>query len=116
MPFQISVFSQIVANYKTLRENYSISFIGCTATNTLWPCTQNILPTEMLDVFKETICQEEQYCTITEQEIKQKHWLNVCSEELLDIYSRIVNPKETRFIQLKFAEGDDAQLSFTGLL
>ena len=72
LPFQISVFLQIVANYNTLWENYSISFIGCTKSNTLWSCTQKNSATEMLDVFGKTICQEELYCTITEQEIKQK--------------------------------------------
>ena len=55
LPFQISVFSQIVAHYNTLRENYSISFIGCTESNTLWSCTQKISATEMLDVFEKNL-------------------------------------------------------------
>ena len=114
LPFQISVFSQIVAHYNTLRENYSISFIGCTESNTLWSCTQKISATEMLDVF-DFFCQEEQYCTITEQEIKQKTWPNVCSDDLLDIFKHIDDPKKTRFIQLNFAKGDGVHLGYTGL-
>ena len=93
LPFWISVFLQIVANYNTIRENYSISFIGCTESNTLWSCTQKNLATEMLDVFEKTICQEELYFTITEQEIKQKTWPNVCSDDLLDIFNRIDDQK-----------------------
>ena len=67
--FQISIFSEIVAHYNTLREKYSISFIGCTPKNTLRSCTQKIMATEMLDVFKKND-QEKKYYTITEQEIK----------------------------------------------
>ena len=115
LPFQISVFLQIVANYNTLRENYSISFISCTKSNTLWSYTQKISATEMLDVFGKKICQEEQYCTITEQEIKQKTWPNVCSDDLLDIFKRIHDPGKIRFIQLIFAKGDDVHLGYTSL-
>ena len=56
LPFQISAFLQIVANYNTLWENSSILFIGCTESNTLWSCTKKKLATEMLDVFEKTIC------------------------------------------------------------
>ena len=52
LPFQISIFSQIVAHYNILREKYSISFIGCTPKNTLWFCTQKIVAKEMLDDFE----------------------------------------------------------------
>ena len=52
LPFQLSIFSQIVAHYNILRENYSISFIGCTQKNTLWSCTQEIVAKEMLEVFE----------------------------------------------------------------
>ena len=100
--FQISVFPQIVANYNTLREKYSISFIGCTKKNTLWSCTQKYLATQMLDVFEKIIDQEELYCTITEQEIKQKSWPNVCSEDLLEIFCRIDNPKKNTFYSTHF--------------
>ena len=71
-PFQISFFSQIVANIKTLKKKYSISFIGCTDNNTLWSCTQNISKAEMQQVFDKKIDQEELYCTVTKQEIKEK--------------------------------------------
>ena len=51
LPFQISFFSQIVANIKTLKKNYSIAFIGCTGKNTLWSCTQRISKAEMQQVY-----------------------------------------------------------------
>ena len=50
LPFQISFFSQIVANIKTLKKNYSIAFFGCTSKNTLWSCTQNISKAEIQQV------------------------------------------------------------------
>ena len=115
LPFQILVFSQIVAHYNTLRDNYSISFIGCTESNVLWSCTQQISAKKRLDVFENKICQEEQYCTITEQEIKQNTWPNICSDDMLDIFKRIDDPGNTRFIQLIFAKGDDVHLGYTGL-
>ena len=61
------------------------------------------------------IGQEEQYCTITEQEIKQKTWPSVCSDDMLDIFKRIDDPGNTCFIQLIFAKGDDVHLGYTGL-
>ena len=64
---------------------------------------------------KKTICQEELYCTITEQEIKQKNWPNVCSDDLLDIFNCIDDSKKKPFIQLIFAKGDDVHLGYTGL-
>ena len=69
----------------------------------------------MLDVFEETINQEELYCTITKQEIKQKSRPNVCSVDLLEIFYRINNPKNRRFIQLIFAKGGNVHLGYTGL-
>ena len=59
LPFQISIFTEIVAHYDILREKYSISFVECTPNNTLWSCTQNIVAKEMIDVFEKTIDQEE---------------------------------------------------------
>ena len=41
---------------------------------------------------------------------------NVCRNDLLHIFSRIVNPKGTRFIQLKYAEVGDSHLGYIGLL
>ena len=116
LPFQISFFSQIVANYKILKENYSISFVGCTKNNTLWSCTQRISVTDMLQVFEKKICQEKQYCSVTKQEIKECDLTNVCRNNLLHIYSRIANPKDTRFIQLMYAEVGDSHLGYRDLL
>ena len=42
--------------------------------------------------------------------------MNVRHDKLLDIFNCIENPTDTRFIQLKYAEGGDAHLGFTGLL
>ena len=70
--FKYLFFSQIVANNKTLKKNYSISFIGCTKNNTLWSCTQKISKAEIQQVFGKKIDQGELYCTVTEQEIKEK--------------------------------------------
>ena len=115
LPFQLSIFSQIVAHYNTLREKYSISFIGCTQKNTLWSCTQEIVPKEMLEVFEKNINQEEQYCIITDQEIKQNSRFNVDTDQLLEIFNRIENPANIRFIQLTLAKGDDLHLGYVGL-
>ena len=41
---------------------------------------------------------------------------NVCRNDLLHIYSRIVNPKDTHFIQLKYAEVGDSHLGYRDLL
>ena len=57
--------------FKTLKENYSISFIGCTGNNTVWSCTQKMSGLEIQQVFDKNNCQEEQYCTVTEQEINE---------------------------------------------
>ena len=70
----------------------------------------------MQQVFVKIICQEELYCTVTEQEIKEKDWLKVRGDELLDIFNHIDNPTDTRFIQLEYAADGDANLGFTGLL
>ena len=67
LPFQIFFSSQIVANIKTLKKSYSISFIGCTNNNTLWSCNQKISKAEMQQVFDKKIDQEELYYTVTEQ-------------------------------------------------
>ena len=92
LPFQISIFTEIVAHYDILREKYSISFVDCTPNNTLWSCTQNIVATEMIDVFEKTIDQEEKYCTIKVQEIKQNGLTNVVrTEDLQEIFSCINN-------------------------
>ena len=61
------------------------------------------------------IGQEEKYCTITEQEIKQNTWPNVFSDDMPDIFKRINEPGNTRFIQLICAKGDDVHLRYTGL-
>ena len=102
LPFQISIFSEIVAYYNIFWEKYSISFIGCTPKNTLLSCTQKIVATEMLDVFKKNFDQEEQYCTITEQEIKQNHLSNVRSDNLLEIFYPIDNPKKKSIYSTHF--------------
>ena len=115
LPFQLSFFSQIVANIETLKKNYSISFVGCTANNTLWSCTQKISEEEMQQVYEKKRNQEERYCIVTEQEIKQKNWFNVRRDDLLDIFNRIVNPATTRFIELKYVPDGDDRLGFTGL-
>ena len=73
------------------------------------------MATEMLDIFEKKVDQEEQYCTITEQEIKQKSWSNVRRDDLLEIFNRIDNPQKIRFIQLIFAKGDDVNLGYAGL-
>ena len=70
----------------------------------------------MLQVFQKKLCQEKQYCSVPEQEIKECDWTNVCLNDLLHIFSRIVNLKGTRFIQLKYAEVGDSCLRFTGFL
>ena len=117
LPFQISIFTEIVANYDILREKYSISFVDCTPNNTLWSCTQNIVATEMIDVFEKTIDQEEKYCTIKVQEITQNGLTNVVrTEDLQEIFSRINNCENVRFIQLTFATRENASLGYTGLL
>ena len=61
LPFQISFFSQIVANIETLKKSYSIEFIGCTGKNTLWSCTQNISKVEMQQVYENEKDQEGLY-------------------------------------------------------
>ena len=38
---------------------------------------------------------EKMYCTVTEQEIKEKNWNNVRVDDLLDIFNRIDNPTTT---------------------
>ena len=65
--------------------------------------------------FEKKIDQEEQYCTITEQEIKQNRWSNVRGDDLLEIFYRIDNPETIRFIQLTLAKGDDVHLGYAGL-
>ena len=115
LPFQISFFSQIVAKIETLKNYYSVAFIGCTGKNTLWSCTQNISEVEMQQVFEKTKDQEELYCKVTEREIKQNYSLNVCGDELLHIFNRIDNPTTTRFIQLTHLAKGDCRLGFTGL-
>ena len=77
LPFQISIFTEIVAHYDILREKYSISFDECTSNNTLWSCTQNIVATEMIDVFEKTIDQEEKYCT-TKGSRNNTEWIDKC--------------------------------------
>ena len=67
----------------------------------------------MQQVFHKNIDQEELYCTVTEQEIKEKDWLNVRGNELLDIFNCIDNSIDTRFIQLEYAVNGDACLGFT---
>ena len=115
LPFQLSIFSQIVAHYNILREKYSISFIGCTQKNTLWSCTQEIVAKEMLEVFEKKIDQEEQYCIITDQEIKQNSMFDVDTDHMLEIFYRIDKPETIRFIQLTLAKGDDVHLGYVGL-
>ena len=62
----------------------------------------------MQQVFEKKRNQEERYCIVTEQEIKQKNWFNVRRDNLLDIFNRIVKPATTRFIELKYVpDGDD---------
>ena len=117
LPFQISIFTEIVAHYNILRKKYSISFIERTPNNTLWSCTHKIKATEMQDVFEKRIDQVEQYCTITVQEIKQNGLSNVVrTDDLLEIFHRINNPENIRFIQLIFAKGDNVPLGYAGLL
>lgn len=98
LPFQLSFFSQIVANIETLKKNYYISFVGYTENNTLWSCTQKISEEEMQQVFEKKRNQEEQYCTVTEQEIKQKNWFKVRRDDLFDIFNCIDNPATTQFL------------------
>ena len=69
----------------------------------------------MQQVFDKKINQEELYCTVTEQKIKEKEWLNVHGDDLLDIFNCIDNPTATRFIQLKHIADGDARSGFTGL-
>ena len=69
----------------------------------------------MQQVFDKKIDQEELYCTVTEQEIKEKNWLNVRGDDLLDIFNRIDNPTTTQFIQLTHVADGDSRLGFTGL-
>ena len=69
----------------------------------------------MQQVFEKKRNQEEQYCTVTEQEIKQKNWFKVRRDDLLDIFNRIDNPATTRFIELKHIPDGDDRLGFTGL-
>ena len=64
---------------------------------------------------RKKLCQEKQYCSVTKQEIKECDLTNVCRNDLLHIFSRIVNPKGTRFIQLKYAEVRDSYLGYRGL-
>ena len=61
------------------------------------------------------IDQEGLYCTVTEQEIKEKDWLNIRGDDLLDIFNRIDNPTTTRFIQLTHVADGDRRKGFTGL-
>ena len=71
----------------------------------------------MIDVFEKTINQEEKYCTIKIQEIKQNGLTNVVrKQDLQDIYSRINNPENVRFIQLMFATKENASLGYADLL
>ena len=69
----------------------------------------------MQQVYNKQIDQEELYCTMTEQEIKEKNWDNIRVDDLLDIFNRIDNPTTTRFIQLKHVKDGDNRLGFTGL-
>ena len=61
------------------------------------------------------IDQKELYCTVIEQEIKEKDWLNVCGNELLDIFNLNDNPTTTQFIQLTHVADGDGRIGFTGL-
>ena len=61
------------------------------------------------------IDQEGLYCTVTEQEIKEKNWLNICRDHLLDIFNRIENSTTTQFIQLTHVADGDSRIGFTGL-
>ena len=115
LPFQLAFFSQIVAHIETLKKYYSISFVGCTEKNTLWTCTQKIPEEDMQQVFEKQRNQEDRYCIVTEQQIKQKDWFNIRSDDLLDIFNRIVNPATTRFIELTYVPNGDDRLGFTGL-
>ena len=115
LPFQLAFFSQIVAHIGTLKKYYSISFVGCTEKNTLWTCTQKIPEEDMQQVFEKQRNQEDRYCIVTEQQIKQKDWFNIRSDDLLDIFNRIVNPATTRFIELTYLPNSDDRLGFTGL-
>ena len=66
----------------------------------------------MQQVFEKKRNQEERYCIVTEQEIKQKNWFNVRRDDLLDIFNRIVNPATTRFIELTYVPDGDDRLGF----
>ena len=66
---------------------------------------------------KKTINQEEKYCTIKVQEIKQNGLTNVVrTEDLQEIFSRNNNCENVRFIELKFTTEENATLGYTGLL
>ena len=59
--------------------------------------------------------QEGLYYTVTEQEIKEKDWLNIRGDDLLDIFNSIDHPTTTRFIQLTYVADGDSRIGFTGL-